>query len=89
MHSVDGEPGVSQCKDLVFTFSYIPDAVQADADIKGIAIDLPGGLDDDIIRTIFDATNMIASHASHPFVDNPIPQLSDGEEVVIVEFDEN
>lgn len=63
----------------MITFSCTSDMIPADATIAGIAINLPGALDDDAIRTIFEATNTIASHASDPFVDNPrISQLNDG-----------
>jgi hypothetical protein len=74
----------------MFTVSHASDAVPANATIGGIAINLPGALDDEAIRTIFDATNTIASHASDPFTDSHhIPQLSDGEGAVIIKLDEN
>lgn len=90
MHAVDSESWSSQYKEPMLTFSYVSDAVPADATIAGFAIHLPGVLDDDAIRTIFDATNTIASHRSNPFLDNfHNSQLSDGEGAVTIKFDEN
>lgn len=62
---------------------HIPDGVRSDATIAGIAITLPGPLNAKEEQTIIDAVNAIATHATNPFVDNPvIPQLNDGEKVV-------
>ncbi|KAF8547795.1 hypothetical protein OG21DRAFT_1517012 [Imleria badia] len=51
----------------------VNNAVPADATITGIAINLPGGLDDGAIQTILDATNTIAAHN---------PKLNDEDEIM-------
>lgn len=65
-----------------FTLTY-SDAVRSDATITGIAIKLPGPLNEEEKQMIIDVANTIATHATNPFVDNPIiPQLNDGEKPV-------
>ncbi|KAG9310554.1 hypothetical protein JVU11DRAFT_9104 [Chiua virens] len=59
------------------------DADRLDANIGGIAIQLPGPLNAEQQQTIMDVANAIAAHATNPFMDNPrIPQLGDNDSVV-------
>ncbi|KAF8140218.1 hypothetical protein EV363DRAFT_1311935, partial [Boletus edulis] len=61
------------------------DTVPQGATISGIAVELPGALDDDARQKILAATDAIVlrASASDPFTDNPrVSQLSDGEETV-------
>ncbi|KAI9567069.1 hypothetical protein HD554DRAFT_1021108 [Boletus coccyginus] len=61
----------------------VNDGVRSDATIAGIAITLPGPLNAKEEQTIIDAVNAIATHATNPFVDNPvIPQLNDDESLI-------
>ena len=65
---------------------HISGAPPQDATITGLAIELPGALDDDAKQKILAATNAIAlrASASDPFIDNTrVSQLSDGGEMAI------
>jgi hypothetical protein len=66
------------------------DIVPQGTTIDGIAIQLPGPLDDDTQQKILAATSAIALRAStsDPFLDNPhVSQSSDGEKTVgLIDF---
>lgn len=65
------------------------DTAPQGATLDGIAVMLPGPLDDDARQKIIAATNAIAlrASASDPFIDNPhTPQLSDGKKTAGLRF---
>ena len=67
----------------IFPPDHTPDGVSPDAAIRGLAVELPDGWNDNAIRTINDVTATIAT--TNPFDSNTlISQLRDGEEDGVV-----
>jgi hypothetical protein len=69
----------------IFTPGHTPGVVSPGARIRGLAVDLPDGLNDNARQTINDCK---ATMVTNPFQDNfLISQVRDGEEDVVVERD--